>query len=145
MPANQTRGTPGLFLLVFGCALLLTAAGGWALRREARGQTAAVALTGVGDASFYTALSEDDFHHPALVFSHAPQGLFRRTADPVRREDARMLRVDTESTGRHTVYTDGGHEPGSQGESAPRWFLKAGHGLYVEFGGAGADPPAPKR
>jgi len=143
MPANQTRGRPGLFLLIFACALLLAAAGGWELRREARGLTTAAALTGVGDASFYTSLSEDDFHNAALVFSHAPQGLFRRTPDPLHRDDARMLRVETESTGRLSVYTDSRPEAGSQGDATPRWYLKAGNDLYVEFGGPSADPPAP--
>ena len=143
MPANQTRGTPGLFLLIFACALLLTAAGGWEMRREARGPIAVIALTGVGDASFYTALSNDDFRNPALVFSHAPQGLFRRTEDPVHREDATMLRVETESTGRHTVYTEAVTEPGSPGEAPPRWYLKAGNDRYVEFGGESPNPPRP--
>ena len=49
MPVNQTRGTPGLLLLIFACALLLTAANGWKLRREAREIVSATALTDVGD------------------------------------------------------------------------------------------------
>lgn len=141
MPANQTRGRPGLFLLIFAFALLLTAAGSWELRRAARGLTTAVALTGVGDTRYYTMLSENDFNRPALVFSHAPQGLFRRTADPVHREDSRMLPVEAESTGRHTVYTDAGHEPGAS--AARRWYLKAGTNLYVEFGGVNDGSPRP--
>jgi hypothetical protein len=133
MPANQTRGTPGLLLLIFACALLLTAAGGWELRREGRGTVAATALTGIGDKALYTALSEDDSNHPALVFSHAPQGLFRRTAGPVPREDATMLRVETEHTGRFIVYTDTPPQPGPGVDTAPRWYLKAGDDRYVEF------------
>lgn len=143
MSANQTRDRPGLFLLIFACALLLTAVGGWQLHRDARGLTKATALTGAGDARFYTSLSEDDFHNAALVFSHAPQGLVRRTVEPLHREDATMFRVETESTGRLAVYTDSRPEPDLQGDAPPRWYLKAGNDLYVEFGRPGADPPAP--
>ena len=119
MPANQTRGTPGLLLLGFACALLLAAAAGWKLRRESRGTTVAVALTGVGDTRLYTTLSENDFLNPALIFSRAPQGLFRRAEHPVPRDDASMLRVETEQTGRHIVYTEARPEP-TRRELPPR-------------------------
>src|SRR6187401_2111343 len=75
--ANQSRGTPGLLLLIFACALLLTAAGARVWRRDAHGPTEVVARTGLGDAKYYTALSDNDFTQPALVFSQATDGLFR--------------------------------------------------------------------
>lgn len=143
MPANQTRGTPGLLLLIFACALLLTAAGAWELRRETPRAVAAVALTGLGDANFYIKLVENDFSEPALNFSRSPGGLFRRTVNPVHRDDAGMLRVETERSGRFNVYTDARPNPGPDGAVSPRWYLKAGDHRYVEFGEEKHPPALP--
>ena len=49
MPANQSRGTPGLLLLLFAVAVLLTAAAGWELRRTHRSTAHAIPLTAPGD------------------------------------------------------------------------------------------------
>ncbi|HEY2573985.1 MAG TPA: hypothetical protein VGH65_07945 [Verrucomicrobiaceae bacterium] len=134
MSANQSRGTPGLLLLVFACALLLTAAGAWEWRRQVPGPTGVVALSGVGDANFYTALSENDFARPALVFSQAPEGLFRLTVEPEHHDDTGMRRVEIEHSGRFVVYTEAHPSAAPEGAQSRRWFLKAAGNQYVGFG-----------
>ena len=135
MRINQSRGTPGLMLLIFAGALLLTAAAAWKLRREHRAETRAIPLTGLGDARHYTRLSDDDLHTPALVFPGAPRGLFRRSMDPVRHDDATMRCLELENTGRFMVYIDiAPPATESPGGPDPRWYLKAADNLYVEFG-----------
>ncbi|MCE9520582.1 MAG: hypothetical protein K8R87_13640 [Verrucomicrobia bacterium] len=53
MPVNQARGTPGLLLLIFACALLLTAVSAWGLRREGHEVVSATTITDAGDSRLH--------------------------------------------------------------------------------------------
>ena len=123
-----------MILLAFACGCALVAAG--AARLAWRGPVAeARALSGIGDEAFYSGgLSENDFFDPALVFDDAPRGLYRRTVNPVHRDDAKMKRMGLERSGKHFVYTDFNSSGTSGSGAPPRWYLKAGTNRYVEFG-----------
>lgn len=128
--SNTPRGTPGLILLLFATVLLASSLVRFSQSHQAPVPDEAEPLTGLGDSHYYTTLSDNDFYQPALVFEKAPKGLFRRTVNPVARPDSRMLRHGVESTGQFIVYG----ETAPKKQVAPRWFLKAGPGHYVEFG-----------
>lgn len=130
----MTRGTPGMILLLFSALLMVAALVHLIQARNEPTPDEARPLTGVGDTHYYANLSENDYYNPSLVFDAASKGLFRRTVNPVARNDARMLRCCVESTGQFVVYSEW-HPPAShKATAARRWYLKAGPGRYVEFG-----------
>lgn len=119
MSGNLQRGTAGRFLL--GWALLMS---GVLLHPADFGWVEWP--TALGDHSYYGKFSDNDFHHPVLRFEGQDLGLYRRTVNPVLRDDARMVRLTKESTGTFFVYTEPRHRQ--------RFFLKAAEDRYVEFG-----------
>ena len=89
--------------------------------------------TGLGDDRCYTSLGKQDFFEPNLKFAGHEGGLYRRNFKAVRREDADMVKLALESTGRFFVYTD--EEPQERSKVAsPRFYLKVADGEYLEFG-----------
>lgn len=134
MRANLERGTPGMILLGFAIFLLLAAFGAWSQTRQLQMLPAIQPLTGLGDTKFYSSLSENDFHHPALIFQVFPSGIFRRTVNPVHRDDSRMRLVGKEKSGKYSVYTDAKPKLGSDGAAIKKWYLKAADHHYIEFG-----------
>jgi len=131
---NMTRGTPGLILLLFAALLLVAALVQVIQARHGPEPDTALPMTGSVDTHYYVGLSENDYFNPALVFDEAPKGLFRRTVNPVSRQDSRMIRCCLESTGQNVVYSEW-HSPSNQKATAPkRWYLKSAPGRYVEFG-----------
>ena len=130
----MTRGTPGMILLLFSALVMVAALVHLIQARNEAAPDEAQPLTGLGDTHYYTKLSENDYYSAALLFDAAPKGLFRRTVNPVARNDSRMLRCFLESTGQFVVYSEW-HPPSSHKATAPtRWYLKSGPGHYVEFG-----------
>lgn len=123
-----------MILLAFAVALLLAAFGAWSHSRQAAIIRVIVPLSGLGDAAYYTTISENDFYSPALVFPEIPRGIFRRTVKPMHREDGKMLFVAKESSGKFSVYTDAKPKPGPTGGLTRRWYLKTTDNHYVEFG-----------
>jgi hypothetical protein len=126
-----------MILLVFASLLLAATLVKTIRARQAPIKDEAQPLTGLGDQSYYSSLSGNDFYNPSLVFDAAPKGLFRRTVVPVTRPDARMMRHGFDSTGKVVVYTEshiGAAAAKSPHPSPTRWFLKSGDNRYVEFG-----------
>ncbi len=134
MRANLERGTPGLILLVFAIALLLAAFGAWSQSRQNMLTRGIQPLTGLGDSAYYTNISESDFYNPALVCPEFPRGIFRRTVNPMHRDDGKMRLIGKESSGKFSVYSDAKPKPGPNGAPLKRWYLKAADNQYVEFG-----------
>ena len=135
--SNVTRGTPGLILLVFASLLLAATLVKTIRARQQPAKDEVHPLTGLGDQSYYSSLSGNDFYNPALVFDAAPKGLFRRTVVPVTRPDVRMIRHSLDASGKLVIYTEshiGTALTKSPHPSPTRWFLKSGDNRYVEFG-----------
>jgi hypothetical protein len=130
----MTRGTPGLILLLFAALLLVAALVRIIQARHESEPDEAVPITSLGDTHYYTNLSENDYYNPALSFDAAPNGLFRRTVNPVARSDSRMIRCCLESTSQFIVYSEWHPASSQKAAGIPRWYLKAGPGRYVEFG-----------
>jgi len=123
-----------MILLVFAIALLLAAVATWGqLRRRAAVQTVQF-ITGLGDLKYYSKLSENDFYNPALVSADFPRGIFRRTVNPVHREDGKMRLQGLEKSGHLCIYTDAKPKPGPDGSVSKRWYVKAADNRYIEFG-----------
>jgi hypothetical protein len=134
MRANLERGTPGMIHLAFAVAMLLAAFGAWSQARQSMNSPAIQPLTGLGDAAYYSSISENDFYNPALIFPEFPRGIFRRTVKPVHRVDGKMRVVGKESSGKFSLYTDAKPKSGPDGGLLRRWYLKAADNQYVEFG-----------
>ena len=126
MSANLQRGTAGRFLL--GWALLMS--GGlllaWRVQLHPGDYQWVEWPTALGDRAYYGKISDNDFYQAVLRFEGQDEGLYRRTVNPLRRDDARMMRVGKESTGTFFVYIEPKHPN--------RFFLKAAENRYVEFG-----------
>lgn len=134
MRANLERGTPGMILLGFAVILILATFGAWGQSRRAVKSQSIQPLTGLGDAAFYSALSENDFYNPALISPDFSRGIFRRTVNPVHRDDSKMRLVAKDSSGKYSIYTDAKPKSGPDGVMLRRWYLKAADHHYVEFG-----------
>jgi hypothetical protein len=133
MAVNQTRGTPGVILMGFTVAMLAIALSAW--RQSVAGTAdATVPLTALYDTTYYSKFSDNDFASPVLDFPDAPHPLFRRTVNPVHRDDAKMLRTGRERSGQFFVYTEARPKLDDEGRPIRRWFLKAADNRYVEFG-----------
>jgi len=132
---NQTRGTPGLMLCVFvvfatSCLFLLLEKRFVHSERPPRIEH----LSGLGDVSYYAGFFQDDFNQPVLFFAQKPKGCFRRSDEPESREDGSMQRFSLENSGKYIVYTEAHPKNEDEVRKLTRYFLKAGEGLYVEFG-----------
>ncbi len=93
-----------------------------------------VHLSGLGDSAYYESFTNDDFHQAVLFFAQKPKGSFRRSDELEPREDGSMLRLATENSGKYVVYTEAQPKTDEEGRKITRYFLKAGEGMYVEFG-----------
>jgi len=91
-------------------------------------------LSGLGDVSYYSTFSKDDFNQSTLFFAQKPKGCFRRSDEPEARADGSMQRFTLENSGKYIVYTEAHSKNDEEGRKVTRYFLKAGEGLYVEFG-----------
>lgn len=123
-----------MLLLAFALFLLLAAFGSWSKHRQTPLTRSIQPLTGLGDSAWYSNISDNDFYNPALIFSEFPRGIFRRTVNPVHRDDGKMRLIGKESSGKFSVYTDAKPKLGSMGVPSIRWYLKSAENRYVEFG-----------
>lgn len=139
--ANEPRDTPGRLLL--GWALLMTAliVLAWRIHLRPAEYEWTEYPTALGDTQYYTALGKDDRYEPNLRFPGQEKGLFRRVEAPVEYDDATMLKIARDASGRHFIY-----QPAAATESAPLpVYLKSSENRYVEFGVRKFYPPyAPK-
>jgi hypothetical protein len=131
MAANEPRDTPGRLLL--GWALLMSALVvlAWRIHLHPADYEWAEYPTALGDTQYYTALGKDDRYEPNLRFPSQEKGVFRRADDPVELEDAAMLKIARDATGKLFVY-----QPAAASAEAPLpVYLKSGENRYIEFGG----------
>lgn len=127
MIANTQRGTAGRFLIAWAILMSGVLIFAWRVQLHPDQYSWVEWPTALGDRHYYQSfLSNNDFYEPALRFSGQEQGLYRRMAKPVRRNDAHMVRLQREASGAHFVYTDQ--------KSTGRIYLKAADDRYVEFG-----------
>lgn len=130
MAANEIRDTPGRLLL--GWALLMTALVvlAWRIHVHRADYDWTEYPTALGDVQYYTTLGKDDRYEPNLRFTGHEEGVFRRAVEPVELEDAQMLKIALDASGKHFVY-----QPASSGAADPLpVYLKTGENRYVEFG-----------
>lgn len=125
MAANVQRSTPGVLLIAWAVLFTSLVIFVWSVRLHGDDFNWTDWPTGLGDHAFYTKLSENDCHTPALVFDKH-EGLFRRQLKPVVRDDARMQRLMLDASKRVFVYQDP-RKPNA-------FYLKVGDDQYIEFG-----------
>lgn len=137
MPENEFRDTPGR--LLFGWAVLLTSLVilSWRIHLRPEEYEWTEYPTALGDKRYYAALGTDDRYEPNLRFIGQEKGLYRRMAEPASFDDATMLKVVLESSGRHHVY----QRAVDFGTAKGPVYLKAGENRYIEFGARKFYPP----
>lgn len=126
MAANQQRSTAGRFLIVWAVLMTFVVLNAWRVQLHPEEYLWNEFVSGLGDREYYTQLSDNDFYTAALQVPGEKTGQFRRGSKPVARNDARMLRLSRDASGRVFVYRDQ-RQPGS-------YFLKVADDRYVEFG-----------
>ncbi|MCE2695623.1 MAG: hypothetical protein LW645_15385 [Verrucomicrobiaceae bacterium] len=104
MAANELRDTPGRLLLgwalLLSCLVLLA----WRIHLHPTDYEWTEYPTALGDVKYYTALGQEDRYEPNLRFPGQEKGLYRRSVDAVVYDDATMLKLALDATGRHLVY-----------------------------------------
>ena len=137
MAANEIRDTPGR--LLFGWAVLLTCLVilAWRIHLRPADYEWTEYPTALGDTNHYTRLGQEDRYAPNLHFTGRKGGLYRRSEEPETFDDASMLKLDLDESGRHFIYQkaeDFGRKDGPL-------FLKSGENRYIEFGARKHYPP----
>lgn len=134
-PANEPRDTPGRMLLLWAALGLGVVVFSWRVHLARAEFNWVEYPSALGDTRYYAAmLGENDFFAPNLKFRGQEKGLFRRGFNPLTRDDARMKKVDVDSTGRHFVYVEMAAKESGSGKSPRRFFLKSGENAFIEFG-----------
>lgn len=137
MAANEFRDTSGRLLL--GWVLLMTSLVilAWRIHLHPADYEWTEYPTALGDTRYYTALGKDDRYEANLRFSGESKGLYRRTADPVELDDATMLKLSLDTSGRCFVYRRAQDFENRSGLV----YLKSGENRYIEFGARKLYPP----
>lgn len=135
---NESRDTPGRVLILWVILVLSVVVFSWRLHFAGAEFNWVEYPTGLGDTRYYVAMiGENDFFGPNLKFKGHEKGLFRRTFNPLKRDDARMRKVGVDSTGRHFVYMEMASQEPAPDKGARRsgpFFLKSDENAYIEFG-----------
>lgn len=137
MAANEIRDTPGR--LLFGWALLLTSLVilGWRIHLRPADYEWTEYPTALGDTNYYTSLGQEDRYSPNLHLTDRKTGLYRRSEEPETFNDATMLKLDMDESGRHLIYQ---RAEDFERADAPV-YLKSGENRYIEFGARKLYPP----
>jgi hypothetical protein len=137
MAANELRDTPGRLLL--GWALLLSCLVilAWRIHLHPADYEWTEYPTALGDTRYYTTFGQEDRYEPNLRFKGQEKGLYRRVVDPVAFDDATMLKLALDATGRHLVY----QRAQDWGDANAPVYLKRGENRYIEFGARKFYPP----
>lgn len=137
MAANEIRDTPGRLLLGWAVLMVSLVVLAWRIHLHPADYEWTEYPTALGDVQYYTTFGPDDRYEPNLRFPGHDAGLFRRAADPVELDDAAMLKIARDASGKHFVY-----RPDSASEKTPLpVYLKSGENRYVEFGARKFYPP----
>lgn len=137
MTANEIRDTPGRLLL--GWALMLTSLVilSWRIHLNPADYEWTEYPTALGDTKYYSKLGAEDRYEPNLRFPGEIKGLYRRMVEPVEFDDASMLKLALEATGKHLVY----QRAADFGDAKAPVYLKSGENRYIEFGARKFYPP----
>lgn len=130
MAGNEFRDTSGRLLLawaVFMTSLVILA---WRVHLNRSDYEWTEYPTALGDTRHYVALGREDRYEPNLRFAGQQQGLYRRVDEAVVIDDATMLKLGLEDSGRYLVY----QRAADFGDPKAPVFLKCGENRYVEFG-----------
>jgi len=136
-PSNEPRDTPGRLLLGWAVLMVALVILAWRIHLNPADYEWTEYPTALGDTRYYTALGSDDRYEPNLRFAGHDKGLYRRSAEAVIYDDATMLKLTLESTGKHLVY----QRAEEFGNAAASVYLKSGENRYVEFGARKFYPP----
>lgn len=151
MAANEIRDTPGRMLLGWAVLLGSLVVLSWRIHLHPADYEWVEYPTALGDTKYYTTqLGKDDRYEPNLRLpgpgTGQERGLYRRSEEPVSLEDATMLKVALDASGRHFIY-----QPAPASEASPPapaaqaaaavYYLKAGENRYIEFGARKFYPP----
>lgn len=137
MSTNQYRDTPGRLLL--GWAFLLTTLLilSWRIHLRPDAYDWIEYPTALGDTRYYTTLGKDDRYEPNLLFSELKKGLYRRSTEAAAFDDASMLKLALDHTGRYHVY----QRADDFGDMQSPVYLKSAENRYIEFGVRKFYPP----
>ena len=137
MADNQIRDTPGRLLLGWAVLLSSLIILSWRIHLNLADYNWIEYPTALGDSKYYSALGAEDRYEPNLRFSGENKGLYRRTVEAVEFDDATMLKLAIDSTGRHLVY----QRAADFGDRKAPVYLKAAENRYIEFGARKFYPP----
>ena len=126
MAPNLQRSTPGRLLVLWAALMTGVLVFSWRVHLNRADYEWSAYPTALGDEDYYHALSGNDFYEPCLSFPGHTGALYRRTVEPVVREDGRMTKLARDATNRFFVYSEDG-KPG-------RFFVKTAKDRSLEFG-----------
>lgn len=126
MSANLPRSTPGRLLVLWAGLMTGVLIFSWRVHVNRADYDWCEFPTALEDRDYYQPFSVNDAYTPMLKFPGHADGLYRRMMKPVKRSDARMVKVARDDTGKMFVYADT-KEPA-------RFFVKAAEERYLEFG-----------
>ncbi len=136
---NELRDTPGRLLLGWAVLMVSLVILAWRVHLNPADYEWTEYPTALGDTAYYTALGTEDRYEPNLRLAGREKGLYLRSAEAVTFDDATMLKLTRESTGRHLVYQ---RAEDFGVDAAPAIvYLKSGENRYVEFGARIFYPP----
>jgi hypothetical protein len=142
MARNERRGTPGRLLTAWAYLLVLCVLFAWRVKFHRftdppeNGYEVPLYPTALGDTRYYQPKDLADFFAPNIACPGVPQGLYRIKHQPVKRDDARMVKVDLYAGGPGPVlYRDAPNRvvKKDQPPKPTRYYLKAGENRYIEF------------
>jgi hypothetical protein len=123
---NQARHTAGLLMLAWAVLMTSLLLFSWRVYLHRSEWNWREYPTGLGDTEVYQPFTENDYYLPALSWQGQKEARYRRSVEPLKRDDAAMIRMARETSNRGFVYGDR--------KGGPRRYLKAAEDRYLEFG-----------
>lgn len=137
MATNTIRDTPGRLLLGWAVLLSSLVILAWRIHLHPADYEWTEYPTALGDTNYYTRLGQEDRYAPNLRMAGRKGGLYRRSEAPEVFDDAVMLKLDIDESGRHFIYQRA-EDFGREGAPV---YLKSGENRYIEFGARKHYPP----
>jgi hypothetical protein len=130
MAGNIIRDTPGRLLLGWAALLSTLVILAWRIHLHPADYEWTEYPTALGDVAYYTAIGAEDLYEANLKLPGEEKGHFRRSEVTMTRDDAGMMKLRREASGRFFIYKPAGEVM----DGTPPLYLKAGENAYVEFG-----------